>query len=155
MKKVLLLLAAFAALGSCANLGKASFGKPDHAVIRGLDNPDALILKVEVVSHGHTGYEPVCNAPEGSICIQMYSWSWYKGEISEVLRGEWHERDITFARLEHGPPICLIEDESYVVLRKLSPGLAEKFGMAYAAEDVLCTASANDKERMRTPVKRD
>jgi hypothetical protein len=125
---------------------------PDRPVIRGLDLPEAIVLKVQVEEWSETGYVPPHECEEGTICLNFYYWGRYSATVIEKLRGQWKGRTVVFARVEHAPIAGRRENDFFVVLRKLPPEMVQKLQAEFEVLDLFVGASQNDVLKMRQPV---
>jgi hypothetical protein len=123
------------------------------ATVYGLDNPDALVLRVQVLSEVSTDLynSDGCPQPDdGSQCIQMYFWHKYKARVLGVVRGKWEGRLIQFAKYQHSRYLDRLVADCYVVLVRADPQVEQRLGVPYISEDIVLRKLDADRDRTRT-----
>ena len=99
---------------------------------------DSLLLILKVKDTEFTDYYPenvtkICYG-EGN-CHPWAYWYVYEGEVLEVIKGEFDEKMIKFAMLNHADYYKGIKKEWYVVLKEFNDQDAiEKFATKYFVE---------------------
>ncbi len=111
--------------------------------------PGAVVLRVEVLDNVATGLVPAHACPEGMQCIQMNPWAKYRARVKEVISGDWHEAEVTFARLEHAPFIPEATRDCYVILRPASPQIHSRIGVPFVAQKLLTSFGASDRAAIK------
>jgi hypothetical protein len=97
----------FSMLCGCATVNDES----QISGIKGLDAPDAIVLRIHVISVQSTNYYPASTCEENEACLPFYFWHKYKAKVRKVVRGKWQDSDIEFARLQHANLIPVVTDD--------------------------------------------
>jgi hypothetical protein len=142
---------------SISMLGCAATGRNDRdSQVSGLDDPDALVLRVRVISNEATDLYNSSDCSEKSdstadtLCIPMYFWFRYKARVVGVAKGQWAGEFVEFANYQHSGYAPELLNDCYVVLVKPGSSLAEKLAVPYVSEDIVFSHLQRDKGRLRT-----
>ena len=150
MRNYLTIVALTVLMGACADSDRTE----SPSAVRGLDDPDAIVLRVRVVSAEFTEfYNPDAGCPvedDGTQCIQMYFWYKYKANVLSVEKGKWKGKVVEFANYQHSAYQARYVDDCYAVLVKASADFAARVGVPYISEDLVLPRLDRDRARLRT-----
>ena len=142
------------ALSFLAQACVGTTGSELRSAVRGLDDPDALVLRVKVLAVEFTDRYNARDCPESddasTICVPMYFWFKYRAKVMRVVKGQWQGQQVEFANYQHGQYVDRLVKDCYVILTKADSQFRERVGVPYIAQDVVFPKSQYDRARVRT-----
>ena len=93
-----------------------------------------VLLKVRVNEVAYTDYYPAYDCPAGSECIVFNTWFRYRARVLEVVRGDYSQRTVTFARLQHAH-YTRRPRNWYVLLVPCGQSVRDAVGVEYCVKD--------------------
>jgi hypothetical protein len=105
----------------------------------------AVVLRVRVTDVEFTDWYPACEEGE-ELCVPVVFWYRYSGNVREVVRGEYADSTVQFARLQHAEFIDRVTRDCHVVLEPASKDLRSKVGIEWTALKLLSPLLGHDDE---------
>lgn len=139
--RLLLGLATVLLLAGCAGSGAIRSGD-----VSSIDTPPAgaVVLRVRVTDVEYTDWYPACE--EDELCVPVIFWYRYSGNVREVVRGEYADSTVRFARLQHAEFADRVTRDCHVVLEPASEDLRAKVGVEWTASKLLSPVLGQDDE---------
>lgn len=105
----------------------------------------AVVLRVSVTEVEFTDWYPACEEEEEP-CVPVVFWYRYSGKVREVVRGDYAESTVRFARLQHAEFVDRVTRDCYVVLEPASEDLRSKVGIEWTALKLLSPILSHDDD---------